>query len=57
MELQNMQKTMHTKKLVRIEDSCVVYTTTQGQILVEDINPDAKVVLDWYVKHIPANDK
>ena len=43
-------------KLLKVNSSCVVYMTAQGQIINEPIDTEAKLVLDWYYKNIPANE-
>ena len=43
-------------KLLKVNSSCVVYMTAQGQIITEPIDTEAKIVLDWYYRKIPAND-
>lgn len=43
-------------KLHALLDGFVVFTSSTGQIISEPITQDAKQVLDWYSKNVPAND-
>ena len=43
-------------KLLKVNSSCVVYMTAQGQIITEPIDTEAKIALDWYYRNIPVND-
>ena len=51
-----MMKMKKMNKLLKVNSSCVVYMTAQGQIITEPIDTEAKAVLDWYYRNIPAND-
>ena len=35
----------------------VIFTTNDGRIKNEQLSDEAKMVLDWYNKKIPANQK
>lgn len=35
----------------------VLFTTNDGKIITEQIGQDAKQILDWYVRNIPANNR
>ncbi|MEE1225911.1 MAG: hypothetical protein UHM08_02290 [Bacteroidales bacterium] len=35
----------------------VVFTTNDGKIINEQLSEGAKMVLEWYNKNIPANQK
>lgn len=35
----------------------VIFTTNDGRIINEQLSEGAKMVLDWYNKKIPANQK
>ena len=35
----------------------VIFTTNDGKIINEQLSDEAKMVLDWYNKNMPANQK
>ena len=47
---------MKMNKLLKVNSSCVVYMTAQGQLITEPLDTEAETVLRWYYKNIPAND-
>lgn len=43
-------------KLHAIANGIAVFTSDNGQIISEPITHDAKMILDWFYKRIPANE-
>ena len=43
--------------IVAIKQNFVIYKTDAGALIAQPITQDARAVLTWNARHIPANDQ
>lgn len=44
-------------QLIALKNHYAIYLTDMNQIIALPIEQEAQQVLDWNIRHIPANDK